>query len=87
VALLEKHRSSIYQNLAPIVGEEAAEAMLMHFPRTEADEPITREHLDRRFAELRTEVHQLFARALIWMFGMLVALLTIAVTVLISTLG
>jgi hypothetical protein len=80
MALTEKHRSAIYQHLSPIVGEEATEAMLMHFPRTDADEPITREHLDRRFAEidtrfaqidtrfeqLRTEVHQLHNRTIVW---------------------
>jgi hypothetical protein len=79
MALTEKHRSALYENLSPIVGEEATEAMLMHFPRTDAEDPITREHLDRRFAEvdtrfeqLRVEMHQLHNRTLVWTFGMIV---------------
>jgi len=57
VALAEKHRSSIYQHLSPIVGEEAAEALLAQFPSRDVDEPITRAYLDQRFAEARLEVH------------------------------
>lgn len=51
MTLTTKHRTEIYHGLTPVIGEEATEAMLAHFPAREADEPITREYLDARFAE------------------------------------
>jgi hypothetical protein len=54
--LSEKSRNSIYQGLTPLVGEEATAEMLAHFPSTEAQQPVTREYLDLRLAELRSEI-------------------------------
>lgn len=97
MALQEKHRSTIYQRLSPIVGEEATEALLAQLPARDDDEPITKAHLDRRFAELdvrfaeldvrfeqlRTEMHRIQNR------GMVAggAMLALAVSVLSITLG
>lgn len=43
MALSQKHRSSLYQHLAPLVGEEEAEALLSQFPSRDLDEPVTKE--------------------------------------------
>lgn len=56
MALTQEHRRNIHRGLAPIVGEEEADAMLAHFPTRPGDEPVTVEHLDARLAELRTEL-------------------------------
>ena len=63
MALLEKHRSVIYDHLVEHVGEEAAEAMLAQFPTRDIDEPVTKEFIALQIAELRTEMHQLFSAA------------------------
>lgn len=54
--LSERSRSSLFQNLSPIVGEEAVGEMLSHFPATEGEQPVTEDHLDGRIGEVRTEV-------------------------------
>jgi archaellum component FlaC len=51
VALIEKHRLAIYENLSPIVGEEATEALLAEIPHHESDQPVTRAYLDARLDE------------------------------------
>src|SRR5690242_354816 len=40
MALSQKHRSSIYQSLSPMLGEEEAEALLSQFPSRDLDEPV-----------------------------------------------
>jgi hypothetical protein len=52
VALSEKHRSRFYEHFVEHVGEEAAADMLAQFPTRDSDELVTKEHLDRRFAEV-----------------------------------
>jgi hypothetical protein len=78
--LSEKSRSSWFQNLSPIVGEDAVGEMLAHFPVTEGEQPVTKDHLDARAfelrsdmsqlrvktSELRVELHQEITRLLIW---------------------
>ncbi len=54
--LSEKSRSSLFQNLSPIVGEEAVGEMLAHFPVTEGEKPVTKDYLDARLGELRGEM-------------------------------
>lgn len=54
--LSEKSRSSLFQNLSPVVGEDAVAEMLAHFPATEGERPVAKEHLDARVGELRTEI-------------------------------
>jgi hypothetical protein len=56
MALSTRHRSSIYRSLAPILGEEEADAMLNEFPAAEADELVTKGDLRAGLAEVRTEV-------------------------------
>jgi len=55
VALSQKHRSSIYQQLSPILGEEA-EALLSQFPARDLDEPVTKEFVRAEIAVLRAEM-------------------------------
>ena len=54
--LSEKSRSSLFQNLSPIVGEQAVGEMLTHFPATEGEKPVTKDHLDARIGEVRGEI-------------------------------
>ncbi len=56
MALSQKHRSSIYQQLTPILGEEEAEALLSHFPARDLDEPVTKEFVRAELAGLRAEM-------------------------------
>ena len=53
--LSQKHRSTIYQKLEPILGEEEAEALLSQFPARALDEPVTKEFVQAELAEFRTE--------------------------------
>ena len=55
--LSQKHRSTIYQRLEPILGEEEAEALLSQFPAHEIDELATKEFIRAEIAEVRTELH------------------------------
>jgi len=52
-------RSSLYESLHEIVGDEEAEALLAQFPNRDVDEPITREAADVGMAELRAEMAEL----------------------------
>ncbi len=56
MALSQKHRSSIYQHLTPILGEEEAEALLSHFPARDLDEPVTKEYVRAEIADVRAEI-------------------------------
>jgi len=56
MALSERSRAALFQGLTPIVGEEATAEMLGQFPARDVEEMVTREHLDRRMAELRGEM-------------------------------
>lgn len=63
MALSAKHRSAIYQELSPVLGEEEAEALLSQFPSRELDEPVTKEFVRAEIgdvrSELRTEIAEL----------------------------
>lgn len=63
MALQEKYRNIVYQAWVPLFGEEATAAVLAHFPVREDEEPITREHLDRRFVESRAEIDRRFVES------------------------
>lgn len=69
MTLTQKHRSTIYEGLRPIVGEDAAEALMAEFPAAEHDELVTKESLRAELAELRTEMHRLANRTLVVMAG------------------
>ncbi len=56
MALSEKHRSSIYVTLAPMLGEEEAEALLSQFPARELDQPVTKEFVRAELSEVRAEM-------------------------------
>lgn len=56
MALSQKHRSVLYDHFAPLVGDDAAEALMAEFPATEGDQLVTREHLRAELAEVRTEI-------------------------------
>lgn len=61
MALSQKHRSSLYQHLAPIVGEEEAEALLSQFPSNDLDVPATKDFVRAEIATVRTEIADLRA--------------------------
>jgi hypothetical protein len=56
VALTTRHRSSIFQSLTPIIGEEEAEALLSQFPARDLDEPVTKEFVRAEISEVRAEI-------------------------------
>jgi hypothetical protein len=79
--LSEKSRSSLFQNLSPIVGEDAVGEMLAHFPVTEGEKPVTKDYLDARLGELlvemsklRVELHEETKRLMIWLPGAMAAI-------------
>jgi hypothetical protein len=80
VPLSQKHRSTIYQKLEPILGEEEAEALLSQFPAHDLDEPITREFVRAEIAELRVEMHRLANRMLVSTSAVTIAAMSVAVT-------
>lgn len=53
MALSERHRSTIYQRLAPILGEEEAEALVSQFPARDLDVPATKEFVGSEIAATR----------------------------------
>ena len=57
MAISEKSRSVIYQSFSDLMGEEATEEMLAHFPSRDVDEPATKADL----AVLRAEMGELAA--------------------------
>jgi len=77
VVLSTKHRASIYQGLAPVIGEEEADAMLSEFPAREGDELATKEFVRAELAELRMEIrvelHQRLREMTMRMAGALTA--------------
>ena len=62
MALSTRHRSSIFQSLSPLIGEEETEAMLSQFPARDLDEPVTKEFVRAEIADVRAEIAQLEAR-------------------------
>ena len=95
VALSQKHRSVLYDHFAPLVGDEAAEALMAEFPAREGDELVTRQFLRAELADLRADLHSELAgfRAeladlrsdLVFRFtGTLLGALALATTVIIA---
>ena len=54
MALDARSRSSIYQNLVPILGEHDANLLMSEFPSVEADELVTKQFLRAELAELES---------------------------------
>jgi hypothetical protein len=67
MAIDAAHRSSIYQSLVPVLGEEDANILMSEFPATEADELVTKGFLRGEIADLRTELRSEIANVRIEM--------------------
>ena len=57
MALDAAHRSSIYQKLLPVLGDDDANALMSEFPSVEAQELVTKDFLRAELALFRTEVN------------------------------
>ena len=90
IALTNKSRTAIYNALTDIIEEEALEEMLTNFPAREVDEPVTRDFLDARIAEIdvrmaqmetriNATLDQLLTSQTRWMVAMIVAAPTVTV--------
>ena len=56
MALTQQHRNVVYNAWVPDLGEEVAEALISHFPARDLDEPVTKEFVEVKIAEVRTEI-------------------------------
>ncbi|HEU5085782.1 MAG TPA: hypothetical protein VFU14_20740, partial [Acidimicrobiales bacterium] len=56
MALDARTRSSIYDSLAPLIGEHNANALMSEFPSVEADELVTKQFLRAELAELESRL-------------------------------
>jgi hypothetical protein len=63
------HRSSIYQSLVPVMGEENASIFMDHFPSSEGQEPVTREFLRAELAEQREAFQRTVTTQTYWLAG------------------
>ena len=88
MALDARSRSSIYQKLIPVLGEDDANTLMSEFPAIEADELVTKQFLRAELAEfrgefrselaaLRTELHQAMHRQTHWTVGAVSAAMSI----------
>lgn len=59
MALDAAHRSSIYQKLVPVLGDDDANALMSEFPSVEAAELVTKDFLRAELAVLRCEIGEL----------------------------
>jgi hypothetical protein len=89
MALQEKNRSSIYQSLVPVLGEEETQDLMSQFPTTDLGSPATKEYVGQECEKVRTEVAKLEAkiehslnRALVIMISAMGVGLTLSVTIL-----
>ena len=90
MALTNKRRTASYTGLSDIIEEEALEEMLTNFPAREIDEPVTRDFLTARIAEIDVRMAQMETRInatldkrltsqTLWMVAMIVAVPTVTV--------
>lgn len=56
MALDAAHRSSIYQKLVPVLGEDDANVFMTEFPAHEKDELVTKEFLRAELATLEAKL-------------------------------
>jgi Skp family chaperone for outer membrane proteins len=56
MTLSERSRATIFQHLEPLLGEEATEEMLSHFPARDVEEPASKEFIRAELAISRAEV-------------------------------
>jgi len=69
MSLSEKHRSTIYRRLVPVLGEEEAQALMSQFPATDLDVPATKDFVRAEIGALRVEMHDLLRRQTAWIIG------------------
>jgi len=81
IALSQKHGSTIYQRLEPILGADEAEALLGQFPDHDLDEVATKEFVRAEISEIRTEMHQLFNRLFVGLTGVMIGIAGFAVAI------
>ncbi len=77
-----RRRSSIYQQLVPLIGDENANALMSEFPSVDADELVTKQFLRAELADLRVELAELESRMLLRLGGAIAAS-----TALLATIG
>ena len=51
-----RHRSSTYQKLVPLLGDDDANALMSEFPSYDGDELVTKQFLRAELADLRGEM-------------------------------
>ncbi len=73
MALDARRRSSIYDKLVPLLGEDDANALMSEFPSVEADELVTKHFLRAELAEMRTEMAQRLHQQTLWLGGAIAA--------------
>ncbi len=81
MAISQRHRSSIYTRLEPILGEEETEALLAQFPARELDEPVTRDFVHGEIESLRAEMNDKFRAQTVWFSGTMFAGLGLAAAI------
>lgn len=81
MAIDARQRSSLYEKLAPLIGEEDANVMLSQFPAGEIDELVTRHFLRAEIAEVK---HDLTVR-MIAITGTFTGTATALLGILVST--
>ena len=57
-----RQRSSNYQKLVPLFGDDDTNAFMTAFPQAEGDELVTKDFLRAELAEMRSEIVALEAR-------------------------
>ena len=85
MALDARSRASIYEALAPLIGEENANTLMTEFPSVEADELVTKQFLRAELAGLRTELVERMHQQTVRLAGALGASITVS-TALLGTL-
>ena len=69
MALSQKHRSTIYTKLSPVLGEEEAEALLSQFPSRDLDEPVTKEFVRAEIVSLEARITERLREQTVWIAG------------------
>jgi hypothetical protein len=79
MALDARTRSSIYEKLKPLLGDDDANALMSEFPAREHDELVTKQFLRAELADLRTEIADRLRRQTVFIVGSLFAAIGTAV--------
>jgi hypothetical protein len=70
MALLEKHRNTIYTEFVKLLGEEATEAMLSQFPARDVEEPVTRQILATELAQMESRLRDQLTNRMLSIAGL-----------------